>query len=50
MVKCFKQSEEGSDCDNLRRVDYLLQINGMETAELIHEVILYDKKKIKLNV
>ncbi|KAF2898858.1 hypothetical protein ILUMI_07316 [Ignelater luminosus] len=40
MVKCFKQTEETSTCGNLRRVQYLLEINGMETTQLIHQVHL----------
>ncbi|XP_018323999.1 protein unc-13 homolog 4B isoform X2 [Agrilus planipennis] len=40
MVKCFKQSEGDSECDQLKKVEYLLFINGLETSELIHQVHL----------
>jgi len=51
MVKCFKQSEsdETSDCDNLRRIEHLLTINGMETAQLIHQVHI-DRWNEQINI
>lgn len=38
MVKSFKTSEETTECAFLRRTEHLLKLNGLETAELIHEV------------
>lgn len=38
MVRCFKQSEDPSNCDTLRNIERLLALNGMETMDLIHEV------------
>lgn len=38
MVRSFKPADQDSECEFLRRTEYLLQLNGLETAELIHEV------------
>lgn len=38
MVKSFKQPDETSECEFLRKTENLLRINGLETAALIHEV------------
>lgn len=45
MVGCFKQNNgqeqvDGAnvECEDLKRIEHLLEINGMETAELIHQV------------
>lgn len=39
MVRSFKPSDQVSnECDFLRRTEHLLKLNGLETAELIHEV------------
>lgn len=40
MVRSFKPSDHDTECDFLRRTEYLLQLNGLETTELIHEVSL----------
>lgn len=39
MVGCFKHGEtQTTDCEDLRRIEHLLALNGMETSELIHQV------------
>ncbi|KAK4881762.1 hypothetical protein RN001_005081 [Aquatica leii] len=40
MVNSFKQSGENSDCETLQKIERLLNINGLETNDLIHQVHL----------
>lgn len=40
MLNSFKKSNSDGDCEELKRTQKLLEINGMETLDLIHLVHL----------
>lgn len=47
MLGSFKDPENDTDCDVLQRTEEILRINGLETADLIHEVHLELTRKFE---
>lgn len=45
MVKSFKLPGDDFSCPNLQRTEYLLKTNGLETAQLIHQIHLEQWKE-----
>ncbi|XP_030758919.1 protein unc-13 homolog 4B isoform X2 [Sitophilus oryzae] len=50
MLGSFKNPDDCSNCDALRRTEQILKINGLETADLIHQAYIemaniFDKSK-----
>lgn len=47
MLGSFKNPDECSNCDTLKRTEQLLKVHGLETCDLVHQVHLDLHKQFK---